>query len=419
MALDMAAAPRWEDLAAYVQSRLAAGAPTLSCKSLQKHRNALLCYAEMGAVTYIWSLLFVWFCAGEYNELYKAVKGPSFQTTFTRRGAPREEVPSQGHAGSANAEPSQSSQDVSPTESAKPSCARRPRGTEIPGCLVKLAGFSEAENVLCIRQYVEHAVTVAYCDYITNSTVAHVRLLCPGDCVRLLEDMKLTGRLLGCHKPTAEVLSPEEEEKYWQDALARHSEPKAKKRGLAPQAFLRRDVDSKVSRIRRWRPKALAASHKFRAGFTDTAGSNADFVPAGFGKRRTEKPPKIVPPRESGEPPLKVRRQGSPRRPLVPPPSPFQLPGTTRTRPRPARRSGSVPPSPCVQDSPESDSVRPASPSSSKQAVTSPRSEPGKAEGPVSPPTNAQEAPSDDLCDMPHPDAEGILDLLDELEGDM
>ena len=358
-------------------------------------------------------------CPGEYNLLYQAVKGPSFQTTFTRRGAAREDVP-EGSADSADAEPSQSA-DASESQPTKG--ARRPRGSEVPGCLVRLTGFSDAENVVCIRQYVEHAVTVVHCDFIPNTTVAHVRLPSPGDCVKLLEDMKLTGRLLGCHRPTAEVLSPEEEEKYWQDALARDDEPKIKKRGLAPQAFVRRDLDRKVSRIRRWRPKAASASHKFRAGFTDTAGSNADFVPAGFGKsRRTEKPPKVVPPRESGEPPLKVRRQGSPRRPLVPPPSPFQLPGTTRTRPRPARRSGSVPPpSPCIQefqDSPESDS-RPVSPSSSRQ-VTSPRSEPGKAEGAVSPVAQMQEPPqADDVGDVSHPDADAILDLLDELEGDL
>ncbi|CAE7387868.1 MYO10, partial [Symbiodinium necroappetens] len=360
----------------------------------------------------------------DYNALYKAVKGPSFQTTFTKREAAREDVAE----GFGTAEPSPSV-DVNPeaTEAPQAAARRKPPGSEIPGCLVRLTGFSDAENVLCIRQYVEHAVTVVYCDYIPNTTVAHVRLPSPGDCVRLLEDMKLTSRLLGCHRPTAEVLSPEEEEKYWVERLAasvRSREPISKKRGLTPQAFLRRDLDHKVSRIRRWCPKVASASHKFRAGFTDTAGSNADFVPAGFGKAR--RAAKVVPPRESGEAPelppsSKVRRkEGSPRRgPLVPPPSPFQLPGTTRTRARPARRAPSVPPSPCAQDSPESDSARPVSPSSSRQAVTSPHSEPGKADGPVSPTAQMQEPPQSDDLDMLHPDSDAILDLLDELEGDM
>ncbi|OLQ10545.1 Unconventional myosin-X [Symbiodinium microadriaticum] len=55
---------------------------------------------------------------------------------------------------------------------------------------------------------------------------------------------------------------------------------------------------------------------------------------------------------------------------------------------------------PLAGDSPESDSARPVSPSSSRQAVTSPHSEPPQ---------------SDDL-DMLHPDSDAILDLLDELE---
>ncbi|CAE7831132.1 XI-D [Symbiodinium sp. CCMP2592] len=165
----------------------------------------------------------------DYNALYRAVKGPSFQTTFTKREAAREDVAED----SGNAEPSHPV-DLNPeaTEAPQAGARRKPPGSEIPGCLVRLTGFSDAENVLCIRQYVEHAVTVVYCDYIPNTTVAHVRLPSPGDCVRLLEDMKLTSRLLGCHRPTAEVLSPEEEEKYWVERLAasvRSREPISKK----------------------------------------------------------------------------------------------------------------------------------------------------------------------------------------------
>eukprot|EP00435_Cladocopium_sp_Y103_P071126 s42_g36.t2 len=74
----------------------------------------------------------------------------------------------------------------------------KPKPSRTPGCLVKLTGFSGDDELLCtlaIRQFAEHAVTVEYCDY---------------DTATLLEDMKLTGRMLGCQQPTAEVLGHED-----------------------------------------------------------------------------------------------------------------------------------------------------------------------------------------------------------------
>eukprot|EP00435_Cladocopium_sp_Y103_P071510 s42_g37.t1 len=171
----------------------------------------------------------------------------------------------------------------------------------------------------------------------------------------------------------------QEEEKYWQDVMER-----ARQRGPKSDAVLkdtkqtakRREPENVVTRIRRWRPVSNPNRSKFRSGFTDTAGGSANFVAAGFGKRKHKRAPKVIPPRKregeeaapsgAGSKAKKVKKEEVP---LVPPPSPFQLPGTTRTLCLARkRRRGMVPPpspalpppSPCGLDesmSPESDAA--------------------------------------------------------------
>eukprot|EP00438_Fugacium_kawagutii_P010020 Skav212652 [mRNA] locus=scaffold1227:109800:114408:+ [translate_table: standard] len=156
--------------------------------------------------------------------------------------------------------------------------------------------------------------------------------------------MKLTGRMLGCHQPTAQVLGTEdqwgrqEEEKYWELVASRMQERGPKE---AKQTAKRREPENVVTRIRRWRVVASGHGGPFRAGFTDTAGGSAAFVAAGFGKHRPDKTAKA---RQ-----LRKRRRGA-----LPPPSPAALP----------------PPSPALDESmsPESETAEPGKPGASSSS---------------------------------------------------
>ena len=280
---------------------------------------------------------------GEYKALHGNSRGPSFE------GKPKE-------AYARLAKPESAGE-------AKEKEVKKPKAAEKPGCLVKITGLEDAEHVVnmqSIRHFAEHAVVVEYCDYLPAQSVAFLRLKSPEDCATLLDDMKRTGRWLGCGPPNAEVLAADEEERYWQSVVERQQQRDQSGQGgkfVMPPTSVRRERENIVSRIRRWRPVAATSSGKFKAGFTDTAGGNPDFVPAGFSKhRKVKKPPKVIPPRKRED-------EGKSKRsmPSVPPPSPFQLPGTTRRRrtgalPPPSPAPGLPPPSPAVDSlSPESD----------------------------------------------------------------
>ncbi|CAK9037210.1 unnamed protein product [Durusdinium trenchii] len=282
----------------------------------------------------------------EYKTLQAASRGPSFQ------GKPKEEVPK--------------TRPRKDAEASEAETKSKPKPSQRPGCVVKITGLKDAEHVInmqSIRHYAEHAVAVEYCDYLPSLSLAYLRLKSPEDCVTLLEDVKATGRLLGCDQPSAEVLGPDEEEKYWQDVVERHaSRDEQSGKFVMPPSSVRREREHIVSRIRRWRP-VTSSSSKFKAGFTDTAGGNADFVPAGFGKsyRKAKKIPKVIPPRKRRDVPDEDAKSRK-ALPAVPPPSPFQLPGTTRKRrlpgalPPPSPAHAFPPPSPAIDSlSPDSD----------------------------------------------------------------
>ena len=80
------------------------------------------------------------------------------------------------------------------------------------GCVIRMWGSKELWQQLTImevRHFVEHAVAVEYCDL--QAEQAHLRLRCPEDCSRLVEELKLTQRLLGWEQPSLEVLDAEQE----------------------------------------------------------------------------------------------------------------------------------------------------------------------------------------------------------------
>ncbi|CAJ1388202.1 unnamed protein product [Effrenium voratum] len=285
-----------------------------------------------------------------------------------------------------------------------------PKPKAVPGCVVAVRDLDEDCTRMSVRHFAEHAVAVEYCDYLPGASEAHLRLKSPEDCTRLLEDMRLTGRMLGGQLPKVEVLSPEEEAKYWEQVQERKSDPEAdKSHALLRAASGIRERDMKISRIRRWKPVASASGLKFRQSFIDTAGGSADFVAPGFGKhRRPKRAPKVIPPRKPDEVPKK-RKEANPF-PAVPPPSPFQLPGTTRPKKRgerfalPPASPAMPPPSPAGGLSPESPELaRARSPESDKPSDAN------------SPDMSADRKPdsSGDEASEPQEDADSLLDQAD------
>lgn len=108
-------------------------------------------------------------------------------------------------------------------------------------CLVRITGFPQPQTVLSLRQFVEHAVSVEYCDFLPGASAAHLRLRSPEECRLLLEDLRLSRRMLGWLQPEVCILTPEEEDKYWTDVERRRAqrdaaETRGEGRGPAPAA---------------------------------------------------------------------------------------------------------------------------------------------------------------------------------------
>lgn len=80
---------------------------------------------------------------------------------------------------------------------------------------MQLSGFSLPQTLTSIRQFVEHAVPVVYCDYEIGSSTAYVRLGTPQQCEALLEDLGISRRMLGWLRPHACKLDAYAEEQYW------------------------------------------------------------------------------------------------------------------------------------------------------------------------------------------------------------
>lgn len=127
------------------------------------------------------------------------------------------------------------------------------------GCVVRVSGFPDPQTRLSIRQFVEHAVPVDYCDFETGCSWAHLTLRTAEDCRTLLEDLRLTRRLLGWLRPQVAVLGPEEEEKYWKEVGARRaardasSEAPSSKKARRRQALAEHKLVQKI----RWNPQGV------------------------------------------------------------------------------------------------------------------------------------------------------------------
>jgi len=200
---------------------------------------------------------------------------------------------------------------------------------ERSGCLIRISGYSQPQTALSIRQFAEHAVPVEYCDLAQpDAVVAHLRLACPEDCKLLLEDLRLSQRMLGWLRPDVHVLGPEEEAAYWRDVDKRHAardaaqappvapseellklSKKKRKRLLRPPGSMPQHPQGiisggpvKTSTISRWpfgpgaRARATSSGADKQSGarlpvvgsssFVDTVGGNPGFVAAGFGRSR-------------------------------------------------------------------------------------------------------------------------------------
>lgn len=102
--------------------------------------------------------------------------------------------------------------------------------TRARGCLLRVSGFSEPQTRTSVRQFAEHAVVVEYCDFNPGDSVAYLRVKCPDDCAVLLEDLRLSRRMLGWLIPEVRVLDPDEEDRYREARQRPRSErPPAKK----------------------------------------------------------------------------------------------------------------------------------------------------------------------------------------------
>lgn len=249
-----------------------------------------------------------------------------------------------------------------------------------PGCLIRISGFLQPQTVLSIRQFVEHAVPVIYCDFQADTSFAVVRLRSPEDCSQLLKDLRLSQRMLGWVRPTVETMSREEEAVYWQEVEQRRSsndggaknpnandgqdKPELSKKVRSrlfrpllsmvqnPHGVIRRGP-LKTSTLKTWGRRLPLPHREMRqdgtssaktrvASFIDTASGSDNGVLPGFGqnfgqprkhrkragqrRRGPVPPPPLPPPRTSeGEPPAKAaRRTTPPPSPAVPlaPPSP-------------------------------------------------------------------------------------------------
>mmetsp|Transcript_48192 Transcript_48192/g.112759 ORF Transcript_48192/g.112759 Transcript_48192/m.112759 type:complete len:655 (+) Transcript_48192:84-2048(+) len=205
------------------------------------------------------------------------------------------------------------------------------------GCVVKLSGFSQPQTVVSIKQFAEHAVVVEYCDYHPGAPVAHLRLKSPEDCATLLEDMRMSHRLLGWREPQAAILDSAAEDSYWEEvshvralrskaevegpaaenhATAAETSPlqighdmeakttpptasaKRRKRrmqllkhvAINPQGVVKRGPADRVSKVAVWR-KARALDpnedpNRGPASFTDTVCGSGGHVQPGFAKSK-------------------------------------------------------------------------------------------------------------------------------------
>jgi len=187
-----------------------------------------------------------------------------------------------------------------------------------PGCLLRISGFSLPQTVLSIREFAEHAVPVEYCDFRPGGAgggapVAHLRLRSPDDCMLLLEDLRITRRMLGWLRPHVCRIPLDEENLYWREVnlrrVARDSAIEDDPRQTSmrplwapnPQGTICRGPVKKTS-LQRYRSglalgaraasaltgiaTAGAAGLQSSGSFIDTITGNAGFGPVGLGRPR-------------------------------------------------------------------------------------------------------------------------------------
>lgn len=159
--------------------------------------------------------------------------------------------------------------------STAPAVDRNPRLRQ--GCLVRISGFSQPQTRITVRQFVEHEVTVEYCDFTPGASVAHVRLKCPEDCNVLVAELAKTNRQLGWLRPSVSILSPEEEKTYWQSVAAQRSDAKPRTGDSSAtldvtRKPLRRIAQNPLGTIVKG-PTKTSTLHRFRGSDGDDRGA--------------------------------------------------------------------------------------------------------------------------------------------------
>lgn len=152
--------------------------------------------------------------------------------------------------------------------------ATNPRSRQ--GCIIRVSGFSEPQTRISVRQFVEHSVTVEYCDYTPGDSVAHVRLKCPEDCHALVADLAKTSRYLGWLRPAVSILSPEEEKAYWLSVDSQRSSAKSETGNLGAAFDVSRKQVRRIARnplgLIRKGPSKTTTLHLFRGSVGDDRG---------------------------------------------------------------------------------------------------------------------------------------------------
>lgn len=260
-------------------------------------------------------------CAQEYKQLQQTARAA--RPSICKATSSMQEIGSSVEASRIPSAAQGSAKITDNAQHSKPPLAgqlplhKSPQPRQRPGCLVMISGFPQPQTLLSVRHFAEHAVPVEFCDFPDPyASRAFLRLRTPEDCRVLLQDVRLTQRMLGWQTPQVRVLQPHEEEEYWQgvqirraerNAAASRSRPRsfsmdpaglskrAKRRQVRPlrammqnpQGVVRRGP-GKTTAIKRWSPGKVqhGALDGFKDSFSDTVGGNGRFVQAGFGRRR-------------------------------------------------------------------------------------------------------------------------------------
>eukprot|EP00929_Paragymnodinium_shiwhaense_P088498 TRINITY_DN4880_c4_g1_i1.p1 TRINITY_DN4880_c4_g1~~TRINITY_DN4880_c4_g1_i1.p1 ORF type:complete len:788 (-),score=189.57 TRINITY_DN4880_c4_g1_i1:39-2402(-) len=102
------------------------------------------------------------------------------------------------------------------------------------GIYVHISGFSQPQCRTTVRQWAEHAVAVEYCDYVDGADFAILTLQDPSEVEVLLEDARVTGRLLGWSRPEIRRLTAAEEDEHVEMIQERRAKKAAEPKPTLP-----------------------------------------------------------------------------------------------------------------------------------------------------------------------------------------